>query len=73
MRTHTLEGPALTEAADWLEDCFEDLPADLTPAEITAGVARHYDGGLAAFLADVAELAVVIEEAAAIIRGEWDR
>jgi hypothetical protein len=36
---------AINAAVGWLEDCFEDLPADLTKAEIVAGVDRHFDGG----------------------------
>jgi hypothetical protein len=40
----------IAEALSWLEDCFEDLPADLTEAEIVAGVKRHFDGGWLAFV-----------------------
>lgn len=54
MNTHN---PATIQAMrDWIADCsWPDLPpdevADLTEAEVIAGVARHYDGGLAAFQA----------------------
>lgn len=42
---------------DWIADCVwsdlhEDEVDDLTDAEIVGGVARHYCGGLAGFLAD---------------------
>lgn len=40
----------MAEALGWLEDCFEDLPADLTPAEVRAGVDRHFEGGWLAFV-----------------------
>lgn len=40
----------MTEARDWLEDCFSDLPDDLSDKEAKAGVDRYYDGGWAAFL-----------------------
>ncbi len=40
----------ITEALEWLEDCFEDLPADLTNKEIINGIQRHYEGGWTAFV-----------------------
>lgn len=43
----------LIEARDWILDCFEDAPVDLSDDEIVAAVERHYHGGLAGFLADV--------------------
>lgn len=43
----------LTEARDWLYDCFEDAPADLTDTEVMAAVNRHYSGGWQAFIADL--------------------
>lgn len=56
MPARELSGEALREARGWLSDC---LWADVTPDDIatmpadliTRAVARHYDGGLAAFLA----------------------
>ena len=41
------------EARGWCEDCFSDYPDDATDDEVWACVARQYDGGIAAFLADV--------------------
>jgi hypothetical protein len=38
------------EARDWLEDCFEDLPDDLTDDEVRRAVDRHYAGGWGAFI-----------------------
>lgn len=40
---------------DWIADCvWPDLPpedvAELTQAEVVAGVAKHYAGGLGAFV-----------------------
>jgi hypothetical protein len=35
----------LTEALDWLMDCFPDVPETLTDDEIVAAMNRHYDGG----------------------------
>ena len=44
---------SLTMAAlEWLEDCFEDMPEDLTTNEVWAAIARHYQGGIAQFKAD---------------------
>jgi hypothetical protein len=42
----------IAEGLDWLEDCFEDCPSDLTADEIRAAVNRHYGGGWTAFLVD---------------------
>jgi hypothetical protein len=39
----------MAEARGWLEDCFDDLPGDLSDAEVVKGVNRHYDGGWAGF------------------------
>lgn len=52
----TLTGDALREARGWVADfVWADLDDEsfdeLTDAEITRGIARHYDGGLPAFLA----------------------
>lgn len=51
----TLNAAELAEARSWIGDCeWRDLEpedvAELTDAEIMRGVARHYDGGLAAFI-----------------------
>lgn len=52
----TTFGPATIKAMrDWIADCsWPDLPpdevADLTDDEVIAGVRRHFDGGLDAFL-----------------------
>jgi hypothetical protein len=41
------------EARGWIADCFgEKLAKRLTVAEVVAGVARHYEGGWAQFIAD---------------------
>ena len=37
---------------DWIEDCFEDAPDDLTDAEVIAAIERHYNGGVAQFKLD---------------------
>ena len=42
----------LQDMRDWLADCFEDAPADLTDAEVLLAVQRHYDGGTAQFQRD---------------------
>jgi hypothetical protein len=52
-----LTAAQLAEAREWIYDSYEDAPEDLTDAEVTAAVRRHYDGGLAAFLSDTAALA----------------
>jgi hypothetical protein len=39
-------------ARNWLFDCFEDAPADMTNAEAKAGVSRHYEGGWSTFILD---------------------
>lgn len=45
------------EARGHLEDCFGDeVPADLTDDEVEAAIGRHYEGGVAAFTRDIAEL-----------------
>jgi hypothetical protein len=49
-----LTAEELAAAREWIADCvWRDLDADdvaeLTDEEVTRGVARHYDGGLAAF------------------------
>lgn len=45
----------IAQAREWCSDCdwldSEDI-ADLTPAEVLAGVERHYEGGLAQFIKD---------------------
>lgn len=41
---------------DWIAECdWRDIDDadDLTTTEIVAGIARHYDGGLAQFVRDV--------------------
>lgn len=40
----------IAEARAWIADTFGDAPSDLTDAEVRAAVARHYDGGWAAFV-----------------------
>jgi len=49
----------VAEARAWIADCgWADLtPAKvqrLTRAQVIAGIARHYEGGWAAFIADAA-------------------
>lgn len=46
---------AIKAMRDWIADCsWPDLPpdevADLTEAQVIAGVAKHYDGGVDAFM-----------------------
>lgn len=52
------KGTALTsEAISWCRDCFAELEGrELSPVDALAGVARHYEGGLVALVADVAPL-----------------
>ena len=39
------------EARGWIADCFDDVDvAELTDAEVRAGIQRHYEGGWAAFV-----------------------
>lgn len=45
----------LTEARGWLRDC--DLPDDGPGLTVLHRVQRYYEGGLAAFVADTADLA----------------
>ena len=52
----TFTNAQIQEMQDWLLDCFEDTPSGLSVEEITNAIARHYDGGLPAFLADIAGL-----------------
>ena len=42
-------------ALGWLEDCFDDMPDDLTTDEVWDAIARHYEGGVAQFIADGAD------------------
>lgn len=52
MRYRPILTPAqLEEARSWIGDCFEEVcsPA-LTPREIEAGIMRHYEGGILAFI-----------------------
>ena len=37
---------------EWLADCFEDAPNDLTNEEIITAIERHYDGGVIQFKRD---------------------
>ena len=39
-------------AEGWLEDCFEDMPEDLSPREIWSAIQRHYEGGVKQFVFD---------------------
>jgi hypothetical protein len=56
MPAYELSGEALRDARDWLMDCTwadvdtEDIAA-MPASVITSAVRRHYDGGIAAFLA----------------------
>lgn len=50
-----LNAQQLTEAREWIADCFEDVDAaELTHLEVERGIARHFEGGIAAFLAVIA-------------------
>ena len=42
----------LEEAEGWLEDCFEDMPENLSPREIWSAIQRHYEGGVKQFILD---------------------
>lgn len=45
----------VAQARGWIADSFDDVDAfELTDSEVIQGVQRHYDGGWAAFLEDVA-------------------
>lgn len=47
----TLTPSQMEEARAWIGDCFEAVcPPALTPREIEVGIARHYEGGIAAFI-----------------------
>ena len=39
-------------AEGWLEDCFEDMPENLSPKEIWSAIQRHYEGGVKQFVFD---------------------
>ena len=39
-------------AKGWLEDCFDDMPEDLSPVEIWLAIQRHYEGGAKQFILD---------------------
>jgi hypothetical protein len=43
-----------SEAIGWIEDCFDDVPENLTDLEIQKAVHRHYSGGWYQFVADSA-------------------
>ena len=45
-------GSIIQEARDWIADCFEDAPGDLTDWEAIDGIKRHYVGGLDQFVTD---------------------
>lgn len=49
-----LTSQQLTEARDWIADCtWTDDVSQLTDSQVTRGIARHYSGGIAQFIADV--------------------
>lgn len=52
--TSEAQAEALKEARGWIADCSwaEGDPGKLNDAEVMRGIARHYEGGWAAFLAD---------------------
>lgn len=39
-------------ARSWLEDVFDDCPADLSDREAYDAINRHYEGGWAQFVRD---------------------
>jgi hypothetical protein len=49
-------GPRLarlyTEARSWIEDCFDDAPANLSDTEVRYAIERHYCGGWTGFVID---------------------
>ena len=45
----------LQEARDWIADCFEDAPGDLTNWEVIDGIKRKYLGGLDQFIAGISK------------------
>lgn len=51
-----VDSRTLTEGRDWIYDCFEDAPADLTDSEVLRAISRHYEGGLSGFMADTRAL-----------------
>ena len=42
----------MQEMRDWIADCFEDAPDDMTDVEVLLAIQRHYDGGTAQFQRD---------------------
>ena len=45
----------IADARDWIADCeWADDTSGLTDAQVLRGIARHYDGGWAGFIADCA-------------------
>jgi hypothetical protein len=48
------EADLLSEARDWIWDCFSDTvdASTLTDPEVRQGIERHYDGGWAQFEKD---------------------
>lgn len=58
LAVEVFSGAALDAARDWVKDCTwadaeddSDID-DMTAEQITRGVQRHYDGGIAQFLQD---------------------
>ena len=56
MNEHTSYSPiALAEARGWITDCWDDVdPDEMDDDTVVDAVRRHYDGGWAQFLRDIA-------------------
>lgn len=47
----TLNAEQLKLAKAWIADCFDDVEvSELTNIQVERGIARHFDGGISAFL-----------------------
>lgn len=42
----------IADAYEWLGDICDDVPAEMTNAEIITAITRHYEGGWPQFLKD---------------------
>lgn len=47
-----LDPDMIRDGHDWLADCFEDCPEQLSPTEVVNAVNRYYSGGWSAFISD---------------------
>lgn len=55
----TAPAAILDEARGWIMDCWEDLDSwDMSEAQLGKIIARHYDGGIPAFLTNSSALII---------------